>query len=48
MSGSLGEPWSDNTNAPQIPYRLYLAEKENFAGALLTAVSYGTPTYASV
>ena len=44
MSGLPPEPWSNDPNAPQIPYGLYLSEKENFAGVLLGAVSYGTPT----
>jgi hypothetical protein len=45
-----GHPWSNNPNAPQIPYSLYFAEKANFAGLLIGAIFYGmrtyTPTYA--
>lgn len=43
MSDSSETPWSDNPNAPQIPYALYFAEKSNFAGALLGAIFYGMP-----
>ena len=43
-------PWSNNPNAPQIPYQIYFAEKANFAGILIGAIFYGmhtyTPTYA--
>lgn len=34
-------PWSNNPNAPQIPYSLYFAEKANFAGILIGAIFYG-------
>jgi len=36
------QPWSDNPNAPQIPYDLYFGEKANFAGILVGAILYGT------
>ena len=36
-------PWSDNPNAPNIPYRVYLDEKANFAGYILSSILYGTP-----
>ena len=43
MSGSQGEPWSDNPNAPRIPYQVYVHEKAIFAGDLIGAILYGTP-----
>ena len=47
VPGSLGRPWSNNPNAPQIPYPFYTAEKTTFAGALISVIFYGTvtPTY---
>ena len=36
-------PWSDNPNAPKIPYRLYFDEKANFAGTFISVVFYGAP-----
>ena len=42
MSGTQQKPWSNNPNAPKIPYDLYLAEKANLAGTLIAAVLYGT------
>ena len=47
-SDSSEKPWSNNPNAPQIPYSLYLAEKSNFAGNLIGAILYGTPTHIPV
>lgn len=41
MSGSPEGPWSNNPNAPQIPYVLYVAEKSLLAGLILGAVFYG-------
>lgn len=41
MSSSQVELWSYNPNAPRIPYTLYFAEKANFAGILIGAISYG-------
>ena len=46
MSDPSLKPWSDNPYAPQIPYELYFAEKANFAGVLIGAILYGTPTHA--
>ena len=43
MSDSQGEPWSDNPNAPRIPYQVYVHEKAIFAGDLIGAILYGTP-----
>lgn len=37
----LWEPWSDNPNAPQIPYILYFAEKTLVVGNAISAVLYG-------
>lgn len=34
-------PWSDNPNAPKIPYWLYVGEKAYFAGSLIGAILYG-------
>jgi len=41
MSDSLETPWSDNPNAPKIPYWLYFGEKVYFAGSLIGAILYG-------
>lgn len=41
MSQPSEQPWSSDPNAPQIPFWLYTAEKENFAGMLLGAIFYG-------
>lgn len=38
-------PWSNNTNAPDIPNWLYLGEKAYFTGFVIDAMLYGTPTY---
>ena len=45
--------WSNNPNAPKIPYFLYLGEKATFAGTLIGSVLYGTrrtppPTHPSI
>ena len=48
MSDSLGEPWSDNPDAPQIPDWVYFEEKAYFAGVILGAVLYGAPPYPSI
>ena len=45
MSNAAKTPWSDNPNAPMIPYALYLGEKAYFAGFLLGAIFYGAQTY---
>lgn len=42
------QPWSNDPNAPQIPYELYVIEKAYFAGCLLGAMFYGTHNYAAV
>jgi hypothetical protein len=47
MADPLEKPWSDNPNAPQIPYSLYFAEKANLAGIFIGAIFYGMPTYTS-
>ena len=44
MSGPLETSWSNGSNAPQIPFPLYLAEREAFAGLSIAALSYGTLT----
>ena len=41
MSDSQDKPWSDNPNAPQIPYYLYFEEKADFAGVLIGSILYG-------
>lgn len=41
------EPWSHNPNAPQIPYFLYVAEKQGFAGDILGSILYGWPIHSS-
>lgn len=41
MSDSSDQPWSDNPNAPQFAYQLYVAEKEYFAGSVIAAIAYG-------
>jgi len=43
MSDTQQKPWSDNPNAPKIPYDLYFAEKAYLAGNLIAAVLYGMP-----
>ena len=48
MSGSPEKPWSSDLNAPQIVYGLYLAEKSNFAGVILSAALYGTQLRPSI
>jgi len=42
MSDSQEQPWSDNPNAPKIPYDLYFGEKATFAGILIGSMFYGT------
>jgi len=41
MSDSDQKPWSDNPNAPKIPYSLYFQEKADFAGILIGSILYG-------
>jgi len=43
MSVSQFEPWSNNPNAPNIWYSVYLWEKINFAGYLVGSILYGMP-----
>ena len=42
MSSSQQKPWSDDPNAPKIPYGLYFDEKVNLAGHFITSILYGT------
>ena len=48
MSDPSEPPWSNNPNAPQIPYWLHFGEKVYFAGVLMGAVFYGTHSCTSV
>ena len=41
MPDSQERPWSDNPNAPKIPYDVYYAEKTWFAGTLISSILYG-------
>ena len=43
MYDSQQKPWSDNPNAPKIPYHLYVQEKASFAGNTIGSILYGTP-----
>ena len=45
MSGARQNTWSDNPNAPKIPYDLYFSEKATFAGTLIASALYGTSTH---
>jgi hypothetical protein len=47
MSDSSDQSWSNNPNAPQIPYQIHTWEKEYFSGEVLATVAYGTPSYVS-
>jgi len=42
MSDFQEQPWSNNPNAPDIPYRAYILEKGYFAGVLIGSILYGT------
>lgn len=42
MSGSQESPWTDNPNAPKVPYYLYIEEKAYFAGILVASILYGS------
>ena len=44
MSDSSQNPWVNEPNAPRISDRVHSAEKANFAGSLISAICYGTPT----
>ena len=41
MSNSQQRPWSDDLNAPKIPYDLYFEEKGNLAGIFIGSILYG-------
>lgn len=47
MSQIVGGPWSNDPNAPQIPYTEYFGEKAYFAGFVTGAIFYGTVSYTS-
>ena len=40
--GFMWQLWSDNPNAPDIPYYQYVDEKFIFAGTLVGSILYGT------
>ena len=42
MPDSLEQPWSDDPNAPKIPYNVYFEEKAYLAGTLIASIFYGT------
>ena len=48
MSDPWGDPWSNNPNAPQIPFWVYTAEREGFVGRLAGAILYGTQVHVSL
>lgn len=48
MSDSGEIPWSDNPNAPRVPYWVYFGEKAIFAGIFVAAILFGTTPHASV
>ena len=48
MSEQLQVPWSNSSNAPQIPYDLYRDEKTILAGFLMSAPLYGMSSRAFV
>ena len=43
MSDPLETPWSSHPNAPKIPFKLYLAEKESLIGLFIAVIFYGAP-----
>ena len=43
MYDSQQKPWSDNPNAPKIPYHLYVEEKAGFVGYIIGTILYGMP-----
>jgi len=47
MVNSQEPPWSNNPNAPKIPYSVYLEEKATLAGSLTSSILYGMTTYTS-
>ena len=44
MSSSGEMPWSDDPNAPLIPYWVYLGEKAIFVGLFIGSILFGTGT----
>lgn len=42
MSDSQQNPWSNNPNAPKIPYDAYFSEKADLTGILIASILYGT------
>ena len=44
MYDSEQQPWSNNPNAPKIPYHIYNYEKTYLAGILIGAMLYGAPS----
>ena len=34
--------WTDNPNAPRVPYYLYIGEEAYFAGIIIASILYGT------
>jgi len=42
MSDPRERPWSNNPNAPKIPYNRYFVEKAYLAGSLIASILYGT------
>ena len=47
MTDTSSKPWSNDSNAPNIPPSLYVEEKANFAAVPISGVCYGTPAYPS-
>ena len=45
MANSLLRTWSNNPNAPDIPHPLYILEKSNLAGIVISSTSYGMSIY---
>ena len=43
MSDPQEQPWSNNPDAPKIPYYLYDTEKATLAGSFLSSILYGMP-----
>ena len=42
MPDSQQKPWSNDLNAPKIPYDLHLREKNNVIGTFISSIFYGT------
>lgn len=47
MADSSEKPWSDDPNAPKIPYSLHIQEREKFTGDFLAGILYGMPAASS-